>query len=246
MNTKLRVGLITLATILTVSVTSSLGLWQLSRAAEKQARQAAMDHQSTLPPLTAASLLGGGDGLTLLHRQAVLRGRWAATPPIFLENRPMDGRAGFLVMSPLVLVDGRSAIAVQRGWVPRRLDDRTQVPVVDTPGGVVEVEGRMAIPPSDLLALGPPTSGSIRQNLDLRQWGDETGLTLMPLTLQQSGPPDAHLVRHWPVVNLGVEKNLGYAVQWFAMAAVCGGLFIWFQVIRRFKNRPKDPQNHVQ
>jgi surfeit locus 1 family protein len=29
-----------------------------------------------------------------------------------------------------------------------------------------------------------------------------------------------------------VHKNLGYAVQWFALAALMTGLYVWFQLVR--------------
>jgi surfeit locus 1 family protein len=111
--------------------------------------------------------------------------------------------------------------------------------------GTVEIEGRLALPPSDLYALGAPISGTIRQNLALPQFSAETGLQLLPLTLQQTGPSSEGLLREWPVVNLGIEKNYGYAAQWFGMAALFSLLYLWFQIIRRFIRRPKDPTPDV-
>lgn len=180
--------------------------------------------------------------MALLHQHARLRGSWAPQKTtVFLENRPMAGRVGFVVITPFVLEGGQGALVVQRGWVPRGLDDRTRVPAIDTPAGVQEIEGRLALPPSDLYALGAPTGGTIRQNLDLPQFSAETGLPLLPLTLQQTGASPDGLLREWPQVNLGVEKNYGYAAQWFGMAALFTLLYLWFQIVRRFIRRPKDP-----
>ena len=158
----------------------------------------------------------------------------------------MDGRMGFIVLMPFALegVDG-SALVVQRGWVPRGFEDRTLLPRIATPAGVVEIEGRMALPPSDLYALGAPTVGAIRQNLYLPQWKLETGLPLLPITLQQMGTNADGLLRDWPAVNLGVEKNYGYAIQWFGMASVFVVLYVWFQIIRRFFIRPRNNTPNV-
>jgi surfeit locus 1 family protein len=240
-NAQLKFVLVTAATVLAVGTTTSLGFWQLSRAAQKQARQTAMDAQGSKPPLTTESLLAVADPMVLLHQRARLRGSWApAKNMVFLENRPMAGRVGFVVLMPFILEGGQGALVVQRGWVPRGLDDRTRVPQVDTAPGTVEIEGRMALPPSDLYALGEPTGGAIRQNLALPQFSAETGLQLLPLTLQQTGASPEGLLRDWPVVNLGIEKNYGYAAQWFGMAALFSLLYLWFQIIRRFIRRPKD------
>jgi surfeit locus 1 family protein len=240
-NARRKFLLITLATVLAVGTTTSLGFWQLSRAAQKQARQASMDTQGSKPPLTATGLLAAGDPADVLHQRARLRGHWAPlSTMVFLENRPMAGRVGFVVVMPFILEGGQGALVVQRGWVPRGLDDRTRVPQIATPAGVVEIEGRMALPPSDLYALGAPTVGAIRQNLALPQFSVETGLKLLPLTLQQTGDSPEGLLRDWPVVNLGIEKNYGYAAQWFGMAVLFSLLYLWFQIIRRFIARPKD------
>ena len=157
----------------------------------------------------------------------------------------MDGRVGFLVLTPFVLEGEQAAIVVQRGWAPRGFEDRTLLPPIETPTGIVEIEGRMALPPSDLYALGGPMGGTIRQNLDLPQWRAETGLPLMPITLQQTGANQEGLVRDWPVVNMGVEKNFGYAAQWFGLAGLFVLLYLWFQVVRRFMTHPKDPTSNV-
>jgi surfeit locus 1 family protein len=232
------------ATLAAVGVTASLGFWQLSRATEKQARQALLDAQSAKSPLDAAAVRATPEPLTLLHQRARLRGTWVPQSVIFLENRPMDGRVGFIVLSAFKL-EGGGALAVQRGWAPRGFEDRTLLPAIETPAGMVEIEGRMALPPSDLYALGGPVAGRIRQNLDLPQFSSEAGLPLLPITLQQTGATGEALVRDWPVVNLGVEKNYGYAAQWFGLALLFSLLYLWFQIVRRFIDRPKDTNPDV-
>ena len=52
-----RFWLIALAALLGVLVTVSLGRWQLSRAAEKEALQAALDERGRLPAVDGAALL---------------------------------------------------------------------------------------------------------------------------------------------------------------------------------------------
>ena len=239
LNARFKFVLITMATLVAVGATAGLGFWQLSRAAQKHARQAAVEAQSTKSPLNSDSLLEAKDPMTLQHQRARLRGNWVPKHLVFLDNRPMNGHVGFFVVMPFVLEGGRGAVAVQRGWVPRGFDDRTRVPQIATPEGVVEIEGRMALPPSNLYSLGEPTVGVIRQNLKLTQFRLETGLQLLPLTLQQTGASTEGLLRDWPVASLGVEKNYGYAAQWFGMATLFSALYLWFQIIRRFMNRPK-------
>ena len=245
MNANIKWVLITVAAGLAIATTASLGRWQLSRAAEKQALQVAMDVQGAKTPLTVHDVRTASTAASLLHQRARLRGFWVKDATVFLDNRPMDGRVGFVVLTPLIMEAGSDAILVQRGWVPRDFEVRGRLPHIDTPVGMVEVEGRMALPPSKLYEPGASAAGVIRQNIDLTQFQSETGLPLLPLTLQQTGVASEGLLRDWPAVNLGVEKNQGYALQWFGLSGLVLVLYLWFQVIRRFFHRPQDSHHHV-
>jgi surfeit locus 1 family protein len=125
-------------------------------------------------------------------------------------------------------------LLVQRGWAPRNFQDRQQVPRVETPTGVVEVAGRIVPPPAKLYELGPGDAGPIRQNLDLAQFGTETGLPLLDVSLQQEGAGSEGLLRDWPQAGSGIEKHHGYAFQWFGLSALIAILYVWFQIVRRF------------
>ncbi len=119
--------------------------------------------------------------------------------------------------------------------MPRDAADRSRVPEVATPEGPVSVEGRIAPPPSRLFELGAEGQGAIRQNLDLDAFGRETGLRLRPLSVQQTdaaGAPADGLLRRWPAPAVDVHKHYGYAFQWFALASLISGLYVWFQLVR--------------
>jgi surfeit locus 1 family protein len=244
-NAKFKFWLVTFATVLGIGVTASMGRWQLSRAAQKLELQAAMDAQGGKTPLSTAALRSVTDWTPLLHHRARLRGTWVPTGTVFLDNRQMNARVGFFVLTPFVLEGGAGALVVQRGWVPRNFEDRARLPVVTTPTGVVEIEGRIAPAPSQLYEPGATANGAIRQNLDLAQFRAETVLPLAPMTLQQTGAPSDGLLREWPTVNLGVDKHYGYAFQWFGLAALIAGLYLWFQMVRPFLNRRHKATTHA-
>jgi surfeit locus 1 family protein len=222
-----------------------MGRWQLSRAVQKLDLQAAMDAQGAKTAVDAAALRAVSDWTPLLHHRARLRGRWVPGSTVFLDNRQMNARVGFYVLTPFILEGSAGVLVVQRGWVPRNFEDRARLPVVTTPTGVVEIEGRIAPAPSQLYEPGSPASGTIRQNLDLAQFRAETVLPLAPMTLQQTGAPSEGLLRDWPTVNLGVDKHYGYAFQWFGLAALIAGLYVWFQMLRPFFQRRHKPTTHA-
>jgi surfeit locus 1 family protein len=226
--------LVWLGVIVAVAATARLGLWQLDRAAQKAGLEQAVDERARLPPLAPEQLARSADAVDAqLHRRAVVAGRWLAPHTVALDNRPLRGRAGFVVVTPLLLGPG-DAVLVQRGWVPRDAQERTRLPAIETPAGEVRVEGRIAPWPSHRLELAAAETGPIRQNLDAAQLAREAGVAFRPLSLLQlDGPaaPDA-LVRDWLVPSQDVWKHHGYALQWFALSALIAGLTVWYRLIR--------------
>ncbi len=231
---------VTLATVVGVLVTASLGFWQLGRADMKEALAAQRDARAEMSPVgwrdVMASMEPAGSavaGTDLHDRPVALTGYWLHEATVFLDNRPMAGRSGFIVVTPLLSEDRTAAIAVQRGWVPRRIDDRTAVPDLPMDAGLVKVVGRLAPPPSMLYELGQDSDGRIRQNIDLSSFGAQWSLRLPPLSVQQTegGASDASLLREWPRVGADVHKHYGYATQWFGLSALMVVLYVWFQII---------------
>ena len=231
-----RSWLVTLAAFAAVLLTARLGWWQLDRAAQKTSLQSSIDTRSRLPPIDgAAQLATSAEGAAAQQHRAVrLTGRWSAAHTVYLDNRQMDGRPGFYVLTPLRLADG-SAVLVQRGWLPRDFQDRTRIAPVPTPDGDIEVQGRIAPPPARLYEFGAAEAGRIRQNLALDAFARETGLALRPLTVLLADTPASAgdgLQRRWPIASSGVAKNQGYAAQWFGLSALIVVLYVWYQFIQ--------------
>lgn len=230
-----RFWILTVAALVVAGTTFSLGQWQLRRAAQKEALQAAVDSRSRLPELDVRSLLAGRNLADDIHRPATLKGSWRAEHTVYLDNRPMSGKTGFVVVTPLVLEGTSQAILVQRGWVPRNFADRTRLPDVSTPAGPVSVQGRIAPPPSRLYEFQGSESGRIRQNLDLPAFRAQTGLPLLDVSLLQSGASGDGLLREWAAPSLGVDKHYGYAFQWFGLCGLVVLLYGWFQLFLPFR-----------
>ncbi len=232
----LRTGLLTLGALLGMGLTFSLGMWQWGRAHEKLALQAQQQAREALPPLAGDTLRAAPLAPDLLHRTVVLRGQWLAPQTVYLDNRQMNGRVGFYVVTPLRLLPqpgqgGDAVVLVQRGWVPRNFSDRQQLPAVTTPAGEITITGRIAPAPSKLYDFDGAPAGAIRQNLDLAAFRAETGLPLVEGSVQQTGAPSEGLLRDWPVPASSADKNYGYAFQWWALCGAIFILYVWFQFI---------------
>lgn len=223
------------ATVIGATATARLGVWQLDRAAQKEALQQSLDTRALLPALNASVLADTVEGLPAQQdRLTVVRGHWVREATVFLDNRQMGGRTGFFVITPLRLSDSSHAVLVQRGWVPRDALDRTKLPQLPDEPGEVRIKGHIAAPPGRLYDFSGGVPGTIRQNIDLDAYAREFSLSLKPLSIVQDadGAPQDGLSRQWTRPDFGIQKHYGYAFQWFALCALMTGLYVWFQLIR--------------
>ncbi|NQW94322.1 MAG: SURF1 family protein [Polaromonas sp.] len=234
-----RFWLLTAVAVLVAGATFSLGQWQLRRAAQKQNLQLSIKAQSNLFILKAQDLALEKNSLDVVHRRASLKGVWRAEHTVFLDNRQMNDKPGFIAITPLVLDGTGQIILVQRGWAPRSFANRAALPAIETPEGPVIVSGRIAPPPSKLYEFKGAESGRIRQNIDVSLFSREIALPLLGVSMVQIGPANEGLLRDWAAPNVGVDKHYGYAFQWFGLCALVVGLYIWFQFIYPWRVKRK-------
>ena len=245
MNPRLRWALVLISAGLAVALTVSLGFWQLRRAAQKEAVAQAMQVGAQQPSLSAGELLEKPVIEQWVHHSVQLTGHWLPQQTVYLDNRQMQAKVGFFVLTPFRVAGSSEVLLVQRGWVPRNFLNRNQLPEVHTPEGSVSFRGRIALPPSKLYELGGATTGPIRQNLDMQAYRQESGLPIRTdFSVLQLGEASEGLLREWPLIQLGIDKHYGYALQWFAIAALVSGLLVWFLVRPLLVSSKKD-SSHV-
>jgi surfeit locus 1 family protein len=211
------------ATVAAVALGISLGQWQTRRAAQKEAIEARWSAQSGAAPVTL-----GNAGLSLdelEYRRVRVKGEFVSSWPLYLDNRPYQGRAGLYVLMPFKIAGSPQYILVARGWLPRNSAERTRIAPYATPQGNIEIEGILRRNPARLLQLGTASAlqpNAIVQNLDLTEFAKASQLPLLPFMLEQSDPatPQENLIRDWPPPSSGIEKHRAYAFQWYALAAM--------------------------
>lgn len=179
-------------------------------------------------------------------------GYWVVTPLLLNEagassaNRGEDKQRPMPSDAPV----GR-AVLVLRGWLPRVVGADARPAAPRPPEGEQRIEGELARRVPRLFELGGgqysvlPTvwSGTepapLVQNLALDDYAKATGLSLMPAVLQQLQPSDDGLVRQWPQPSTDYNQNQGYALQWFAFAAIAAGAFL-VVMVRALRRRRQD------
>jgi len=227
------------ATVAAVAVFVAAGQWQGRRMHEKETLRAQLDAAAAQPPLQLSTLGADADWEALRYRNVVLSGTYDARRQVLVDNRVHEGRAGYHVVTPLALPDGRT-ILVNRGWTPQGAS-RAAPPAAPPPAGTVTVVGRIATPATGFVELGSAApAGNVWQNLDPARFTAATGLTVLPVIVEatRAPVPDDGLVRDWPPPDFGIEKHRIYMVQWYAFAALA--LVLWIVVPLRSRARRAD------
>jgi surfeit locus 1 family protein len=226
----------TLLTAALLSLLLSLGYWQLGRAEFKRGLRATEQAQAVEPPLVIEA---APHDEALRYRLARASGHYDTAHQILLDNQVYQGQAGYQVYTPLRLANG-DVLLIARGWLPLGAD-RSRLPGLPTPSGAQTPEGRLDRPPAAGIRLGDvPETGWPRvvQRLDPVAIGRELGLRTAPLVLKLDPAAAGGFVRDWRrPPQMGPEKHLGYAVQWFGLAAA---LVLIYLVVNTRRAKVKD------
>jgi surfeit locus 1 family protein len=227
----------TLATLLVLPMLVWLGSWQMERAAWKQDLVATHAARAHLPAVALDSL--GGDYAGARYRKVLVSGRYDLEHQLLLDNRMHESHPGYEVLTPLRLADGR-ALLVNRGWVPA-VPDRSVLPAVNGPDGVIMVAASIDLPPEITFRLADvEESGTgwprVIQQLQTAKLEPLLGMSLLPVILRLDPADGNGFVRDWkPVYGVTPDKHRAYAMQWFTLALVL--LIIYLSVNTRCIDR---------
>jgi surfeit locus 1 family protein len=215
-----------------VALAIAAGNWQRSRMHGKEALRAQFDAHAVATPGPLPVAPAGGDWTAERFRPVAVRGEFDAAHQIYLDNRVHAGRAGYHVVAPLRLTDGR-VVLVDRGFVAAGAT-RAALPPAPPPKGEVPVQGRVDLPGAYFELKAETPSGPVWQNLDPVRFAAATGVPVLPAIIEQTVPPtpDDGLARVWPAPDFGVDKHRIYMWQWYSFAALAVILWIVLNVRR--------------
>ena len=214
-----------------------LGFWQLARLKERRATNSAALAARAAPRV-------GLDRSTAMNpdldgRQVRAVGHYDHTHDVVLRGKVYNGSPGVEIVTPLVLDDGRTAVLVNRGFMPTPDAVTVQTDSVRELGKVWVEGTAMAVSSGG----GRPLGGELRTTwarLDRDALGAGLPYQLAPVYIRQS--PDSALPRfprRLKPVPIDDGPHLNYAIQWFAFAGMAAvfGIVIWLQR----HPRPGDP-----
>ena len=217
-----------LAMLTVVAIGVSLGNWQLRRADEKRAIEARLTTRQTQAPLVLGAAPQNIDDIE--YRRVTVRGEFDRAWPLYLDNRPNTGNAGFYLLMPFKIAGSERHVLIARGWLPVDVHHRNNLPPIDTPAGQVEIEGVAIRHPGHIMQLGkatPVQPGAILQNLTVDEVAAASKFSMQAFVIEQSTDTHDSLLRDWPRPSVGIERHLGYVFQWYALALTA---FLFFVV----------------
>lgn len=201
-----------------------LGSWQLSRMHQKEAMLASVGTvlraRATRPLEIAAQ-----EARAQTYDWAAGEGRFLTQPAWLLDNQQRDGRPGVRVFRLFQPDGGSTPVLVEMGWLA--VSAARELPVVGpAPNERIEVRGLLLPPPSGGLLAGAESQTPDGQHLvialDPATIAARSGVARIAPRVLRLDPdlPIGH-ARDLDVLpnTLPPERHLGYAVQWFALAA---------------------------
>jgi surfeit locus 1 family protein len=154
-----------------------------------------------------------------------------------IDNQISDGKAGYFVLTPLVLTGETKAVLVNRGWIPLN-HDRSVLPNLQINQVSAIITGRINNFPSVGIKLAGaeiPTANwpSVVQVVDSDVLAKKLGYSLFQFQVELDKELPDGFKREWRTSTVMLpEQHTAYAIQWFALALTLTILFIWYS----FKN----------
>lgn len=208
--------------VVIAALTSGAGFWQLQRADDKRALLVRLEPNGMIRSYDAL-LAYTGEATTRLD----LPVDELDAQPVYLENRIVDGRAGYEVFVRARI--GQVGVLVNAGWVPaeRTRDKLPQVALRD----VSQLTG-LWVPLTEGYLTGDPAIEEFPDGRRVQSLlGVDFGAVRPGVVLAEGWLP---VTARGPTPRVGVMTHIGYAVQWFAMTlAVLVAWMWWIRTWRR-------------
>lgn len=221
----------------------ALGFWQLGRGEEKRVILAHYAERRAAEPVRIEQLLNSNDPA---YRHVQLRGRLDPEHSLLLDNSLRDGKVGVELLQPFQDQASGIWILLNRGWLP--WPDRRTPPVFHTPIQMLDVDAWVYVASGATFQLHADSANAPWPRLvtvvDPGKLWAELGREGFPHGLRMASEPGAYRL-DWPVVAMGPEKHLGYAVQWFSLATALLGLYLYLGWhTAQNKNNKKTKEDH--
>jgi surfeit locus 1 family protein len=168
------------------------------------------------------------------YRQVTARGVYDPANEVVLRNQVYQYRPGYHVLTPLRLSGTDFTILIDRGFIPLE-EGSPEARAKYAQSGEVEINGILKRPQNQrVFGVPDPTLTPDQQRLDawnavnLTRIQQQIDDPLLPMYVQMlsvaadAEPPAAPPYPNGELPEISAGSHMGYAMQWFAFAAVLG------------------------
>ena len=215
--------LIAACVLITALTFARLGLWQLDRAAEKVESQRELESSLSNSAGPIEDIPAGHlhpSNLELQNRHVMLTGEYVNERTILVVAEFFEGQIGYGVVTPLRLASNGEIVLVHRGWTTAILPAGVK-PDLREVEGEVEVSAQIYVSDGKTRVIDSeidPSEWPLRvRTLELDIISQILGEPVFPFEVRLTEDQAGTLVRHWPAVNVNVNQNLSYSLQWFSL-----------------------------
>ncbi len=208
-------------TTLFAVVCIALAQWQWNRRLEAVAEIRVVAENWDAAPAALDEVVAEGTTLDpdLEWTPILATGEYLVDDQLLVRNRPLSGRPGFEVLTPLLLDDGR-VVVVNRGWLPTGSAQDAPDVVPAAPAGRVEVLMRLKPGEPTLPGRGAPDGQIATIHLpDIAERIDDGAVVTGAYGLMDREDPavsERPVAATRPVADEG--PHLSYTFQWYLFA----------------------------
>ncbi|MGD2140754.1 MAG: SURF1 family protein [Burkholderiales bacterium] len=221
----------TIAALVALSLTLSAAYWQFGRARQKEALLQEYLSRQAMPALELGEPFPADNVIS--YRKVSINGRYLPAKAILLDNKIRNGVPGYEIVAPLQISGTNRTVLINRGWVEGSRD-RSRLPAIDLPEGVVTVTGTAVLPGRGALELSEDViDGPLWQNLNLERYRQRQRLDVANFVVQEESDRNDGISRVWAAPGFGIEMHRSYTGQWLLFSALIVFFYIYYGFFRR-------------
>lgn len=223
-----------------------LGLWQVSRAVEKEQRLARIADVQQGEYQSLLNVLSWQAEENINDLPVKISGRFDAKHVFLHDNQTHQGQVGYRVLQ--VINSKYGHVLVNLGWIKGDRSRQT-LPSVKAVEGKHELVGHIRLLESAFILANQDFSSItwplIVQQVNLDKFSQLIGQKLLPFVVYLDKTESIGFEKNWQPIVMPPEKHRGYAFQWFSLALAWLVLMLsasfWFYNHKIDNKNNKDP-----
>ena len=222
---------VTLLVLVLMALLARLGVWQFDRLDQRRAENVLLAAALNAPPMLLTDVDLSGDFSELENRLVVAEGVYDLDNQFAFIVQNWQGMAGIHLIAPLVLADGKTAVLIDRGWIPDDQRDPQFWSQYDETEPV-SIDGYIAL--SQVISRGTAESAPSGPSqewyrVDIASIQPQIPYNLLPVYVIQSPPPEGNVVvpfNETRAVEITEGNHESYAYQWFIFCIGLGVAYV--------------------